>query len=149
MSADHSIIPQTRIEQLWREYQQLVVNEALSRLRRRVTDAELSTSLDTVKGHIERVALDLWCGAAGRAILDRECMNHAKTDSYKDGYETGRNWKYSYNPGGPFCYPPRATDSTEFRIKAEATMQAYRDWHRGFNAARKDVETAIRQLVTS
>ena len=54
---------------------------------------------------------------------------------YDAGYEVGLTWKNSYRPGGPWHYRPRPGTSEEQQKKAKATVDNWREWHRGFDAA--------------
>jgi len=48
---------------------------------------------------------------------------------YDDGYETGRNWKLNYRPGGPWT-------SSEI----EETVKQSEEWFSGFDAGLTEQE---------
>ncbi len=52
---------------------------------------------------------------------------------YADGFDTGKNWKDNYTPGGPWHYHPSPMDSVEKRARATLTVIAHQSWMLGFN----------------
>jgi hypothetical protein len=57
------------------------------------------------------------------------------TNSYQEGYKTGKGWNDSYRPGGPLHYYPRSYDKPEQQAKDYQTVTDWEDWHRGFDDA--------------
>ncbi len=82
---------------------------------------------------------------------------HGKMDtkelraSDQDGYATGRNWRETYRPGGPFQWSNRfGDDSWEHRMKAFGSQARHKAWMAGFDrglAALKKSRTGRKKHV--
>ena len=49
---------------------------------------------------------------------------------YDDGYDTGKNWKDDYRPGGPY----RCTDRRRYPDMYDRDLANSADWFRGYDA---------------
>jgi len=73
--------------------------------------------------------------------------------AYIDGYNTGANWKDSYDPGGPFTHSwseyyerVHPEDWQDLKAYCDATIENYQEWHRGFKDARKGIPPLLPEL---
>lgn len=51
---------------------------------------------------------------------------------YKEGYETGLNWKYDYIPGGPFHYYFNDHAPKQFKQFVLESIENHKNWMAGF-----------------
>lgn len=55
-------------------------------------------------------------------------------DAFDDGFKTGKTWKESYRPGGPWHYGAHDWESKEVKAKAKHTQDMHKAWMQGFDA---------------
>jgi len=93
------------------------------------TDAEVFEN--RVMYHFNAIKIKLAEDALREKIIPVD-MN-ALEESYMDGYETGRNWRESYRPGGPWYYTASERDSDRSKALAAQRQGEHDAWMQGFD----------------